>query len=497
MPTVLKGLRASQMLQWARSRLFFMASQPAQHLKSVIGLPGGIAIAGKSGPYRNIFIDYPDPYIVFMKLDADTSVLPRYIGRAAELFEDAVGTLQTPNQSAAVPFYCYAAPHHIGGGFWTNPLYDANPVLEKEMRLNPPTGVNAFKLVAGIAVFSKHPIRKWVPYSAYAQVPQGSPALPFIGVCPLGERTPGVFEFLFHIGQINADPIAVKTDTNNLTAGSGSTQALPVAPAGAVTLFCPHWCPIARGEAAYVQVFTDPIYTPRAVYLRDWGASVSVQSILDIDPVYEPGTLLYEPMPPNRTSFARLANNKLMFIYFNDKHSVTRLFVSSDEGGTWSAVSAPLDVANWINHTPIGFTVGGPSLLTPLGENAMMFSTFKETIGTFHTWYTLDGCNTWSEMPYASVSGKTRPAAGPMVIQPYVSVENKGELAMLVRDPLDGSVSIYVSLDLGAEWQYRGPAVFPPAVDDPFGFNQHTAYVGTYDMPSSIIAGRPGMMEIV
>lgn len=491
MPTVLKGRRAIQMLSWAHEKLFFMGQQPAPFLRAITAVPGGVAIASKAGPHKNIYVDYPDPDMVFIRQFAGDAVLPRFAGRAGELFEDAVGVVNPSNLDSTIPFDCYAAPHHLGGGFYTNPRYDANPVSVHDARL----GTTVSQVNAGVEIYSKHPMVRYVPYASSVLTPSGSPALPSIGVCPLGERTVGVFEFIFHIGPVGADPAAIKTDTANMNAGAGAVMALPAPPSGAYVIFTPHWCPIARGSAAYLQVFSDAAYVPQLVFLKDWGATVSTLSLLSVDPAYEADTVLNQPLPPQSASFARIATSILMFAYYNSKHNDMRLFTSFDEGATWHTCATPLPALDWVNHFPIGFTVGGPSLLTCFGEGCVMFATIKQGVGTTHVWYSTNQGASWAEMQFALPLDSIWATAGPTVIKPYKSSTDQGELALLVRNTVTGVLSVYVTQDLGTSWQFRGIA--SSATDaSTFGFNLHAAYTGTYDHPAPVLAGRPGMMEL-
>lgn len=496
MPTRLKGRRASSQLGFANGKVWSIKEifSGIPILGQRHRVPGGLVIAKKINQLGNALIDIPDPYLVFIQLDDEANTLPRYVGRAAELFENAIGQNHS-SQAAGVPLNCYAAPHHLGGGFWSNPLYDANPVIVEDTRLEK----SVLTLNAGIEIHSKHPITRYVPYASNVLTTFDAPAQPYVGVCPLGEREAGVYEFIFHIGRPSADPIAIKTDTDHMDAGEGTIIALPAAPgAQAYSLFTSHWCPIGRGIAAYLQVFSSADFVPRVVYLTDFAASLLTQSLLDIDPGYQPDEAVEDtPLPPHTSSFANIGENNIVFMYHCSKLEETRLFLSVDGGGAWGALNPPLTLAQWTGHIPVGFLVGGPSLLTPFGEGCVMFATLKSGEDTLFVWYTLDSGASWAGMNMGGFDfAAVVPAAGPTVIRPYVDEDDQGEFVMLVRNTETNAVDIYATTDLGAHWGYRGPADFPPSVVDPQGFNQHLAYVGTYDSPAPILAGRPGLMEL-
>lgn len=511
MPTKLDGRRAFAQFGFARGKLWGLqnlADPPI--LGQRLPVAGGHITANKLDQLGRTSVNIPDPDVVFLRSydegEQENLILPRFVGRAGELLEDAVGRNHT-SRTTLIPHNPYASPYHIGGGYYTTPKFSVSSYDQIEDIY----GKELLTVVAGIDIFSHHPMIRYTPWAAQVLTRFNTIAQPILGVCPLGEKTPGVYEFMFHAPVLNFDPFILKTDTAHMDLNAGSFQPLPAVPDGARVVHTQHICPIGRGKAAFLQVFTPPEHEPRVVYFDNFGEDLSVQPLSAIDPAYTAGDIavteydpfntIRAPLPANASSFARITDTKLVFIYFSSGENKTKLFYTEDEGVEWFAIDPPVpDDLDWTGHVPIGWLIGGPSLITVLGENAMFFSTSKVGQGVTH-WYTLNGGEDWHVMQYSAIVTEENetfifPSFMPTVIRPYVSEDEPGELMILVRSSKNnGTLGVYVSNDVGENWVFRGFANDNSDIS-PFGFNMHSAYVGTYDRRVPIIAGRPGMMEL-
>jgi hypothetical protein len=505
MPSSLKGRRAGLSLAEARSKQFFMRSQSGDYLQSSAGTPGGLAVAHKAGKFGNIDIVYPDPYIGVLTLD-NGIVKPRFVGVAGELLDDVFATAD-PNGLGTVDgagFY-QGMLRHIGGGFYCTPLRAGTP---------------AFK-IGGVLTFS--PFRVfYVPVMFFTDLMNpflNADGVPAINVAPLGEFVRGQFRFLLtvqHPGDTSgahplgpgAFPGMYLFSTSGLDPGAGTALSLPAYPSGASPTFNLHVCPLGRGRAIYMQAFLEADKEPEIRRIESWTTVTVTGHLSDIDPSWPAGTGFGSEVAGNH--FTKVGPTHIVFSYNGGAvfAAPPKLFLSVDDGASWTELSLPAGITS--SH---GIGTGGQFDRPPIecfGAGCFGMAVRASSETRLDYYYTINYGASWAVLPLNGLPRVVRDGVDPdvadilyrlIVLRPYVSAEDKGELAFVVTDHSKPNIprSLYVTEDLGAHWNFRALIIdsSTAAESDSFGFNDNAEFIGEPLLKRApILTGLPGALEI-